>query len=142
MNSQDIFKDLLAINKKYLFFKEMEDLLIGRISEVLEKLPQIIEQRKIYISIDLEVHNNLKNLFLKHVIIKWHVDEEDAPYFIFTSSDGRELGRIKLGDKESYNRQIWGDEFTNNILLPSISILIKNFFYLVNLDKELSSHKG
>ncbi len=99
MDFQDIVKDLSTINKKYLFFKEMEDLLIERISEVLEKFPQIIEQRKMYISIDLEVHNSLKNLFLK-------------------------------------------DEFTNNILLPSISILIQNFFYLVNLDKELSSHKG
>lgn len=35
MDLQDIVKDLSTINKKYLFFKEMEDLLIGRISEVL-----------------------------------------------------------------------------------------------------------
>ena len=141
METNDILKNVILLNKKYIYFKDTEVKLSRKIAEILEKLPQIIAQSGIYISLDLEVHAKLKELFEKYVIIQWQIDDENTPWLIFKSIEDKELGRVQIGDEHSFNKQLWEEEFHKSIFLPSIEILIQNFFYLVNLEKKQSSHK-
>jgi hypothetical protein len=130
---KELIQKIVMLNKEYIYLAKLEESIRDGVIEILSRLPEYFTYKHIYISQDLEIHQELVEIFKKHINFLWKKEEENF-LFIITLDKDSTLGEIPVAKPDDLGRVI-DNERLQELIIKVLNILFDNYYTLKNYQK-------